>query len=322
MQNAQIWQRCAQLWSSALVLAGIVSAAIAADKQPAMLVRADNPDPQNWPTLGVWEDESFGAGRKLTMVSAAFPNVPEFVCDAWCYESAIDFLDARAVAQGKLELRHRVREQPHLLLITTVTPEPGAVEFTARVQLAQEGVGTLPNQLPFVNLCWQLRRAPGFWSKPDPYPEFVKRCFIFTEKGRTFLDQTTRRKTPVRPADDRFNNPPWVQMYVAAGQQVPEAGPRSWAGYSPDQYVAPVIGTVSRGGKYLAALANGSATMMAQAWHDCLHNNPPWLPADAPPTERVWRLKVYAMDNDPDALLRRVGQDFPAALRQARTAVP
>jgi len=56
--------------------------------------------------------------------------------------------------------------------------------------------------------------------------------------------------------------------------------------------------------------------MMAQAWHDCLHNNPPWMPADAPPAKRTWRLKVYAMENNPDALLQRVVKDFPAAVRQ------
>jgi hypothetical protein len=281
--------------------------------EPKFLVTADNPNPKSLPTLGVWVDDKLSATKKLTMVSAAFPNVPGFVCDSWCYESAVDFLDARALDKGRLELRHRVRDQPHLLLVTTVTPEPGAVEFAARVALEKEGGGPLPNNLPFVNLCWQLRRSPNFASQPDPYPEFVKRCFVFTAKGPTFLHQTTRRNIPVRPADDRFNNPPWVQMYAAAGQPAPQAGPKSWADFSPDRYVTPVIGTVSRDGKYLAALANASATMMAQAWHDCLHNNPPWLPADAPPAQRVWRLKVYAMENDPAALLQRVVQDFPAA---------
>lgn len=285
-------------------------------KEPKVMVTANNPDPKNLPTLGVWEDGSLSAEKKLLMVSAAFPNVPDFTCDSWCYESAVDFLSARALDAGKLELRHRVREQPHVILVTTVTPEPGAVEFAVRAELEKEGVGALPAQLPFVNLCWQLRRTPNFASAPDPYPEFIRRCFIFTEKGRTFLDKTTRRKIPVRPAEDRFNNPPWVQMYVGAWQQVPQAGPNSWADYSPDRYVATVIGTVSRDGKYLTAIANDSAPSMAQAWHDCMHNNPLWLPANAPPEKRVWRLKIYAMENDPDALLKRVVKDFSAAKRQ------
>ena len=50
---------------------------------------------------------------------------------------------------------------------------------------------------------------------------------------------------------------------------------------------------------------------MCQAWHDCVHNNPRWLPTDAPPEKRVWRLKIYVMENDPEALRRRVAKDFP-----------
>lgn len=285
-------------------------------EHPRMLVTADNPNPQSLPTLAVWEDDQLSPGRKLTMVSATFPNVPGFTCDSWCYESDVDFVDARALPGGKLRLRHRWKKHPEILLVTVVTPEPGAVEFSAHLEHA-EGRDEMPAELPFVNLCWQVRRSPSFASAPDPYPKFVERCFIFTTRGRTFLHETTRRKIPVRPADDPYNNPPWVQMYAAGWLPLPQATPDSWADYSPDQYVTPVIGVVSRDGKYLAALANDSATVMAQAWHDCLHNNPQWLPADAPPAKRRWRLKVYAMEDNPKLLLERVRRDFPNALRDA-----
>jgi len=258
---------------------------------------------------------------KLTLVWASFPDVPGFTCDWWCYESAFDFLDFQKLEGGRLELRHRVRSQPHVLIVTTATPEAGAVEFVARaiVDHQRDPDGKLPETLPAPNMCWQLVRAEGFRSKPDPYPEFVKRCFIFTDKGRTFLHQTTRLKLlyrdPPMPADDPRNNPPWVQMYVGVWQAVPEVRKPNWANYSPDRYTIPVIGTVSRDGKHLAALANGSAGMMAQAWHDCLHNNSQWLPADAPTAQRRWRLKTYLMPNDPETLLARVAGDFPNAAR-------
>jgi hypothetical protein len=276
---------------------------------PKMIATAANPDPRTLPTLGVWQN------GKLTLVSAQFPNVPEFTCDSWCYESAVDFLDAKALDGGRLELRHRLREQPHVLLFTTVTPEPGAVEFAARAEVDPRVGGDLPDNLLQPNLCWQLVRAPLFASKPEPYPEFVKRCFLFTEQGVTFLDMTVRRPIPVRAADHEYNNPPWVQMYVGTWQEVPQAGPNSWADYSTNRYTTQVIGAVSRDGKYLAALANDSATMMAQAWHDCMHNNPRWLPANAPPRQRVWRVKIYAMENEPEKLLDRVAKDFPATKR-------
>lgn len=275
--------------------------------EPPLLVKAANPHPEVLPTLGIWKRD------EQILVSAAFPNVPGFTCDSWCYESAFDFVDAREGERGSLILRHRVREDPRVLVVTQVIPEPGAVEFRAHLEMDREKdpTGTLPDTKPFVNLCWQLVRTPSFASAPDPYPEFIKRCFIFTEKGVTFLDKTTRRKIPVRPPDHPYNNPPWVQMYVGIWQEVPKAGPDSWADYSPDRYIYRIIGAVSRDGKYLAALANDSATLMAQAWHDCLHNNANWTPADAPPERRTWRIKLYVMENSPQKLLRKVKRDFP-----------
>jgi len=60
-------------------------------------VTAKNPDPQRLPTLSVYNDDKFSRGKVLTMVAATFPNVPGFTCDSWCYESAVDFLDAQRV---------------------------------------------------------------------------------------------------------------------------------------------------------------------------------------------------------------------------------
>ena len=279
------------------------------------IVVANNPDPANLPSLSLWEQESRSRNEKLPMVSASFPNVPGLTCDSWCYESEVLFLRAKPLAGGKLELRHRVRAQPQVLLVTTVTPEPGAVDIVARAELDAEKhpEEKLPGDLLVPNLCWQLRRAPAFASKPDPYPDFVKRCFVFTGRGMTFLDQTTRHKIPVRASYDPRNNPPWVQMYVGDWQPVPVAATNSWADYSPDRYTTTLIGAVSRDAKHLAALGSDSAPTMCQAWHDCVHNNPQWTPADAPPAERAWRLKIYAMPNDPDALLARFAKDFPDA---------
>jgi len=310
------WWHLAACRAVALFVAvGLASVALGAEAaERKTIVTAINPNAARLPTLGVWQRDG------MTYVAATFPDVPNFTCDAWCYESALDFLDARPLDGGRIELRHRVREQPHAIIVTTVTPEPGAVEFAARAEVEKGATGALPDSILTPNMCWQLIRAPGFASAPDPYPEFVKRCFIFTENGRPFLDHTTRKLIPCRPVDDPYNNPPWVQMYLMTGTPTPAVTPESWSDYSPDRYVVPVVGAVSRDGKYLAALANGSATVMAQAWHDCMHNNPDWVPTDAPPGERVWRVKVYVMKNDPRALLRRVARDFPGtASSQALT---
>ncbi len=278
-----------------------------------------NPKPDTLPTIRVVREKLWG--QYYPMVSMTFPNIPDFTCDAWCYESAVDFLDARPLDGGRVEMRHRDHQNPQTLVITTISPAAGAVILEARVELDLEARveldkenhagATLPAEPPGLNLCWQLRHAPAFASKPEPYPLFVKRCFIFTDRGRTFLSDTDRAKIPVRPLDHEYNSPPWVQMYVDARHPVPPTSPTAWAGCSQDRYVTPVIGAVSRDGKYLTAIANDSAESMCQAWHDCMHNNPKWLPENAPVADRRWRLTVYTMENDPKPLLERVAKDYP-----------
>ena len=286
--------------------------------------QADAAAAPDLPELG-FRKEPHSAHEYLTFVWATFPEVPGFTCDAWCYESNVQFLDFRKLEDGRAELRHRAGDLPHVLFVTTVTPEPGAVEFAARavVDPEKDPAGKLPENLPGLNLCFQLRRAEGFRSRPDPYPEFVRRCFVFTDAGRTFLLDTDRHKILHRfPDDDPKNNPPWVQMYVGVWRPVPGVQGQGWAEYSTDRYTTPVIGTVSRDGKHLVALTNGSADSLSNAWHDCLHNNPKWTPADAPPAEQRWRLKIYVMPNDPDALLARVARDFPESTRLKEQRIP
>ncbi|HOE12233.1 MAG TPA: sialidase family protein [bacterium] len=286
-----------------------------------VVAEAENPQPETLPTIRVVKEKLWG--KYYPMVSMTFPNVPGFQCDAWCYESAVDFLDARAIAEGAVEVRHRDQNNPQALILTTITPKPGAVHIEARLALDRDGYpdSTLPGTPPGLNLCWQLRHAPGFASAPDPYPEFIRRCFIFTDRGPTFLLDTERTKIPVQKPEHEYNNPPWVQMYVKSSRAIPVTPPNSWAGYSPDRYLTPVIGAVSRDGRYLAALANDSADTMCQAWHDCMHNNPKWLPEKVPMEEQRWRLAIYAMENDPKALLEKVAQDFPKERRPVASAV-
>ena len=204
---------------------------------------------------------------------------------------------------------HHTWEGHDRSILTTAKPEEGALELVARLRPEAEFADETA-EYPSLNVCWQLRSAPSFASKPDPYPEFIKRCFILTERGRTFLHETERRKIPVQSPEHEHNNPPWVQMYRPLGTPDVRAGTGSWADYSPDQFLYPVIGAISRDGKFLTAIASGSAGTICQAWHDCMHNNPKWQPSSGH-AGKQWRIRVYAMENDPEALLDRFKEDFP-----------
>jgi hypothetical protein len=138
-------------------------------------VTAKNRDPQRLPMLSVYQDDQFSRGKVLTMVAATFPNVPDFTCDSWCYESPVDFLDARAIEDGKVELRHRDRHQPQAIVVTTVTPEPGAVEFLARLERDKGATAPLPAD-PQPLRAWRLK-VYAVENDPDALMARVLRDF-------------------------------------------------------------------------------------------------------------------------------------------------
>ena len=295
---------------SALVFSLLAAGNSAADDRQILTAKS-NPKPEALPTLGVWQEHVKKKNQYYTNLSVRFPNVPDFTCDLWCFESpGIEFQSARELKEGRVELRHSW-EGHDQEIVTTATPYRGSVEIVSRLAPARNDAAGEPSEYPPLNICWQLRRAPEFASEPDPYPEFVRRCFIFTDRGQTFLLDTVRRPIPVKPITHKRNNPPWVQMYAphAAPAEL-RSGPSGWADYSSDRFTVPVIGAISRDRKYLTAMASGSQAMVCQAWHDCMHNNARWLPA-ADGSGKEWRVRIYAMENDPAALLAQFHSDFP-----------
>ena len=283
------------------------------------------------PLLGVRQEDLVPLYAVRTYVWVRMPQIESYwnVLDLNIYEEPRDlkFLGHRLLEGGTLELRHRRRSQPHLIIVTELTPGPGRLKIVARPELDSTN-GTdkrLPDELPALNVCCNARRSrDAFDSYPDPLPEFAARCFIFTDKGPTFLSDTVRRKLPKAAADDPRTNPPWIQDYspVWLPTRKPVTG-NTWYNWSPDRYTVPVIGVVSRDRKHLAALAcDSSIGRLAQAWGPCIHNYPAWIPRDAPPADRRWRMNLYIMPNDPESLLERVAQDLPDALKLKANRVP
>jgi hypothetical protein len=269
--------------------------------------------------------------RHIAFCSTIFPSVPGLRLDACAYEPGDGFLKvalmgAAVPSDNTLVLRHSVRTIPGLIHETTFTAETGSVEAVGRLTLdthIKPSELKIPENLPTPNLCWCFQKSPNFVAggsatppygeRPNVYPTWVQRCFIFTEQGQTFLDKTQRTKTDEVPADDPRNNPVWSQHYVGVWQKI--GGAALPVNTSHTRYVAPVIGAVSNDGKYLIGLASDSPRYIAQAWHTCLHHVSTWGPVSAPPLERQWKMKLYAMQNEPVVLMARVASDFPASMR-------
>ncbi len=269
------------------------------------------------PKIGVRQVDNSPLYETRTYVWIRMPQIPlqwgivHNVFDIQYEEPhGLEFLGSRVLEGGVLEVRHRLGSQPHLILVSELTPEPGKVKFEVRPELdpTMGADKQIPEELPRINMCPTLKRARGcFDSYPDPFPEIISRCFIFTDKGRTFLDTIPRGKVAKRYGasdDDPRNNPPWISTYYSRS------------------FTVPIIGVVSRDKQHLIAIASDTSNTLCQAWAPCIHNYPEWAPKDAPPEERRWRMNVYIMPNDPEALLERVAKDFPNAPKLQEKRVP
>jgi hypothetical protein len=269
--------------------------------------------------------------RHIAFCSTIFPSVPGLRLDACVYEPGEGFLKLNLLGvavpnDNQLVFRHAVKTIPGLIHETTFTAESGMVEATGRLTFdahIRPSDVRIPEQLPTPNLCWCFQKSPNFVAggsasppygeRPNQYPNWVQRCFIFTEQGQTFLDKTQRTKTDEVPADDPRNNPVWSQHYVGVWQKI--GGEALPVNTSQTRYVAPVIGAVSNDGKYLIGLASDSPRYIAQAWHTCLHHVPTWGPHSSAPLDRTWKMKLYAMQNEPIVLMAHVASDFPSSMR-------
>jgi hypothetical protein len=281
-----------------------------------------NDDPSRFPQLRAWVNPPYDV-----YLAATFPNVPNLVLDAWVYELAnyqgVDRLDLLDISvpgsprQNCLNITYRVHDYPGVKLITRFTATPGCVEAKGEFETDPNAPpGSVPRgpqeeallleKVKPTTLCWSFDRGSAFSPNgkhvpeshlPENYPEWIHRCFIFTQDGQTFLDHTVRRKStePWLADDSPQQTKPfcWSQHYVGEWQD-PLHGPFP-ANTSTTRYAYRLIGAVSRDSKYLIALAADDAMYSAQAWNTCLHHVPVWNPKDAPLARRAWRMKLYAM---------------------------
>ena len=254
--------------------------------------------------LTVIEKEAGGGFHP--MVHIEFPGVPGCITETWCYEtSGLEMVSYKKIVGGGLELRHKYDGGT---VVTEVIPYPDKVEFVAHVE-------NQTKEPPNLNMCWQLRESPTFKAiDEDHYSELINREFIFMkDKGRVFLDKTTRRIRAGSKSSEWFNQPySWIQIYKSGKNEKKNKNKLTdcsgWSNCSPDHYDVPIIGAVSKDDKWLTALAADSSAMsLCNAWHDCMHIWPEWR-------NGIWRTVIYAMENNPDKLLARYHEDFSQKL--------
>ena len=143
----------------------------------------------------------------------------------------------------------------HMALVTTITPEPGAVEMTSRYVLDRdhEIEGGLPENFVTQEICLVCLKpysafGSGRWPKGrffwgvvgntdmDPgddksahesnFLDYVRRTRMFTPDGVTHLSRTHRMPLPWHEIDDYRQKPfPWISTYIG-----------SWLEASPPQF--------------------------------------------------------------------------------------
>lgn len=257
--------------------------------------------------------------RPMSQVKITVPTIPDCVSAIWCYEGLFPEGKGERRPDGSFVLRST---QDGMTAETLFTPLPNAVDVKVTIdgpveQLRSKVAGRV------LNPCWQHFPSKLFgsgttWKDGGFEEDFVPRCFIFTVRGLTRLDDTVRFawRTAKPNLHERSNNPPWVQDYIGL-THTHEGNRLGVRSVSTDRPVLPIIGVVSRDGKWLQAWAwPRDYHRLGQVWRDCLHPTP--VVEFNPRTNRVESHgKIYFMENDPDKLLAAFFADFGAEVAPA-----
>jgi hypothetical protein len=201
---------------------------------------------------------------------------------------------------------------PHRTRLISATPDGKRLEFRTRVEPGVEvfhEVRAGKDELEFgfrltnqgsdaVDLSWfqpACIRVDRFTGGNQS--NYIARSFIFTERGMTMMDRTTRREEALYRGG---------QVYVPKGIGLDDVNPRP---ISPDQPVNGLVGCVSADDQWLLATAWDRTHELFQGVYVCLHADPHVGGLRAGETKSV-RGKLYLLKNDSKELLRRYQRDF------------
>ncbi len=226
-------------------------------------------------TLDVWWLEAF-CRRGSTKRSWNETTIPH----------TTELLSADSKGQ-KLRLRSKV--QPSV----DVLQELQVVEDGVEMKVELQNTGDKPLDLEWFEPCIHVDRFTG-----RNQTNYFERCFIFTERGLTMLNQLPRNEEALYHGG---------QVYVPKGINHEDVNPRP---ISPVTPANGLIGWFSANNQYVLATAWDHTQHLFQGVIVCIHSDPHVGGLKAHETRKL-RGEIYFMKNDPAKLLKRYQQDFP-----------
>lgn len=186
------------------------------------------------------------------------------------------------------KIRLRTRVDPAVVLEHEITAGIDEVDF--RVSARNEGMEFTDVQ--WFQPCMRVDRFTG-----AKQADYIEKSFIFTRDGVKRLDQLPRKEEAIYKGG---------QVYVPALVPMEDVNPRPISEVRPSN---DLIGCYSANGKKLLATAWDSTQELFQGVIVCLHNDPRIGGLKRNETKRL-RGKLYILENDTAALLKRHRKDF------------
>lgn len=168
-----------------------------------------------------------------------------------------------------------------------------AVADGAEFRLTVTNLTNEAQDIDWAQPCMRVNRFTGLKQE-----DYWKKCFIFTERGLTMLDQLPRNEEAIYKGG---------QVYVPPGVNREDVNPRPLSSVVP---VNGLTGAVSADGKMLLAVAWDHTQELFQGVIVCMHSDFRIGGLRPGETKKIFG-KFYVMENDPAKLLRIYHKDFP-----------
>jgi len=199
------------------------------------------------------------------------------------------------LSEDRKTLRLRDTLTDGVVVDHTVTARGDEIDF----QLRASNPGKQRSEAHWAQACVRLGDFTGFNSGSRELDDYLGKCFIF-------LEGKLARLSEVRPWAREARYTPG-QVWPAPGVPRSDVNPRPLSTLTPDNGL---IGAFSVDEKLIFATAWEPYQELFQGVARCLHSDFR-LAGLRPGERREVRGKIYLVDNDLTALLKRYAQDFP-----------